>query len=105
SNWQQLLVELCDRLGSAHYLLRRAHAAGRWFDKAYEAYRSAGLTDPVLRARILGHRANLHYVAGQPVEAIAAYESAIAAGSQILDMPALAGIYGGLALSLDRKST
>lgn len=102
SNWHQLLVELCDRLGSAHYLLRRAHAAGRWFDRAFESYRSAGLTDPVLRARILGHRANLHYVAGQPVEAIAAYESAIAAASQVLDMPALAGIYEGLALSLQQ---
>ena len=102
SHWHQLLVELYDRLGSAHYLLRRAHAAGRWFDKAFECYQSAGLTDPVLRARILGHRANLHYVAGQPVEAIAAYESAIAAAEQVLDMPALAGIYEGLALSLQQ---
>ena len=100
SSWAQLLVELYDRLGSAHYLLRRAHAAGRWFDKALESFQSAGLTDPVLKARILGHRANLHYVAGQPVEAIAAYEFAIAAAEQVLDMPALAGIYEGLALSL-----
>jgi tetratricopeptide (TPR) repeat protein len=53
-----------------------------------------------LKARILGHRANLHFVAGQPIEAIAAYESAIAAAEQILDMPALGGIYEGLALSL-----
>jgi HTH-type transcriptional regulator, quorum sensing regulator NprR len=102
SHWHQILVELYDRLGSAHYLLRRAHAAGLWFDKAFECYRSAGLTDPVLRARILGHRANLHYVAGQPVEAISAYESAIAAAEQVLDMPALAGIYEGLALSLQQ---
>src|SRR5205807_5634461 len=100
SSWAQLLVELYDRLGSAHYLLRRAHAAGRWFDKALESFQSAGLTDPVLKARILGHRANLHYVAGQPVEAISAYESAIAAAEQVLDMPVLAGIYEGLALSL-----
>jgi HTH-type transcriptional regulator, quorum sensing regulator NprR len=100
AHWPQLLVELYDRLGSAHYLLRRAHAAGRWFDKALETYRSAALTDPVLKARILGHRANLHYVAGQPVEAIDAYESAIAAAEQVLDLRALAGIYEGLALSL-----
>jgi HTH-type transcriptional regulator, quorum sensing regulator NprR len=100
SSWPQLLVELYDRLGSAHYLLRRAHAAARWFDKAFDFYQSAGLTDPVLKARILGHRANLHYVAGQPVEAIAAYESAISAAEQVLDLPALAGIYEGLALSL-----
>jgi tetratricopeptide (TPR) repeat protein len=100
SNWPQLLVELYDRLGSAHYLLRRAHAAGRWFDKAFEFYQSAALNDPVLKARILGHRANLHYVAGQPVEAIDAYESAIAAAEQVLDLRALAGIYEGLALSL-----
>jgi HTH-type transcriptional regulator, quorum sensing regulator NprR len=102
SQWHQLLVELYDRLGSAHYLLRRAHAAGRWFDKAFECYQSAGLTDPVLRARVLGHRANLHFVAGQPVEAIAAYESAIAAAEQVLDMPVLAGIYEGLAVSLQQ---
>jgi tetratricopeptide (TPR) repeat protein len=100
SNWPQLLVELYDRMGSVHYLLRRAHNAGRWFERAFERYESAGINDPVLKARILGHRANLHYVAGQPVEAIAAYESAIAAAEQVLDMPALAGIYEGLALSL-----
>jgi tetratricopeptide (TPR) repeat protein len=102
SNWPQLLVELYDRMGSVHYLLRRAHSAGRWFEQAFERYESAGLNDPVLKARILGHRANLHYVAGQPVEAIAAYESAIAAAEQVLDMPALAGIYEGLALSFQQ---
>jgi tetratricopeptide (TPR) repeat protein len=102
SNWPQLLVELYDRVGSVHYLLRRAHSAGRWFEQAFERYESAGLKDPVLKARILGHRANLHYVAGQPVEAIAAYESAIAAAEQVLDMPALAGIYEGLALSFQQ---
>ncbi|TMC66661.1 MAG: tetratricopeptide repeat protein [Chloroflexota bacterium] len=102
SNWPQLLVELYDRMGSVHYLLRRAHTAGQWFEQAFERYESAGLTDPILKARILGHRANLHYVAGQPVEAIAAYESAIAAAEEVLDMPALAGIYEGLALSFQQ---
>jgi HTH-type transcriptional regulator, quorum sensing regulator NprR len=102
SNWPQVLVELYDRMGSVHYLLRRAHSAGRWFEQAFERYESAGLNDPVLKARILGHRANLHYVAGQPVEAIAAYESAISAAEQVLDMPALAGIYEGLALSFQQ---
>jgi tetratricopeptide (TPR) repeat protein len=100
AQWQQLLVELYDRMGSVHYLLRRPHAAGQWFDRALEHYQSSGLADPVLKARILGHRANLHYVAGQPIEAITAYESAIAAAQQVLDMPALGGIYEGLAVSL-----
>jgi len=102
AKWHQLLVELYDRLGSVHYLLRRPHAAGQWFDQALERYESSGVTDPVLKARVLGHRANLHYVAGQPIEAIAAYESAIAAAAQVLDMPALAGIYEGLALSFQQ---
>src|SRR5436190_22517338 len=66
AGWHQLLVDLYDRMGSVYYLLRRAHTAGQWFDKALEHYASAGLTDPVLKARVLGHRANLHYVAGQP---------------------------------------
>src|SRR5213078_2007324 len=100
AQWHQLLVELYDRLGSVHYLLRRPHAAGQWFDQALERYESSGVADPVLKARVLGHRANLHYVAGQPIEAIAAYESAIAAAEEVLDMSALAGIYEGLALSL-----
>ena len=100
AQWHQLLVELYDRMGSVHYLLRRPHAAGQWFDQALGRYQSSDLADPVLKARILGHRANLHYVAGQPIEAIAAYESAIAAAQQVLDMPALGGIYEGLALSL-----
>src|SRR5438094_2498837 len=102
SPWPHLLVDLYDRLGSVYYLLRHAHAAGQWFERAIEHYESAGLTDPILKARILGHRANLHYVAGQPVEAIAAYESAIAAAEEVLDMPALAGIYEGLALSFQQ---
>src|SRR5437867_2717369 len=79
SPWPHLLVDLYDRLGSVYYLLRHAHAAGQWFERAIEHYQSAGLKDPGLKARVLGHRANLHYVAGQPIEAIAAYESAIAA--------------------------
>ena len=102
SEWHALLVELYDRMGSVHYLLRRAHAAGQWFDRALARYESAGLADPVLKARLLGHRANLHFVAGQPVEAIAAYESAINSAERILDMPALAGIYEGLALSFQQ---
>jgi tetratricopeptide (TPR) repeat protein len=102
AQWHQLLVELYDRMGSSHYLLRRPHAAGQWFDQALERYESAGVADPVLKARVLGPRANLHYVAGQPIEAIAAYESAIAAAVQLLDMPALAGIYEGLALSFQQ---
>ena len=102
AGWDQLLVDLYDRMGSVYYLQRRAHSAGQWFDKALERYQSAGVQDPVLKARVLGHRANLHYVAGQPVEAIAAYEGAIASAEQVLDMPALAGIYEGLALSLQR---
>jgi len=100
SPWPHLLVDLYDRLGSVYYLLRHAHAAGQWFERAIEHYQSAGLKDPGLKARVLGHRANLHYVAGQPIEAIAAYESAIAAAEEVLDMSALAGIYEGLALSL-----
>jgi tetratricopeptide (TPR) repeat protein len=102
AKWHQLLVELYDRMGSVHYLLRRPHAAGQWFDQALDRYQASGLEDPVLKARILGHRANLHYVAGQPIEAIAAYELAIAAAQQVLDMPALAGIYEGLALSFQQ---
>ncbi len=102
SQWHALLVELYDRMGSAHYLLRRAHAAGQWFDRALARYDSAKLADPVLKARLLGHRANLHFVAGQPVEAIAAYESAINSAERVLDLPALAGIYEGLALSFQQ---
>jgi HTH-type transcriptional regulator, quorum sensing regulator NprR len=98
--WPHLLVDLYDRMGSVYYLLRHAHAAGQWFERAIERYESAGLKDPALKARVLGHRANLHYVAGQPTEAIDAYESAIAAAEEVLDMSALAGIYEGLALSL-----
>jgi tetratricopeptide (TPR) repeat protein len=102
AQWHQLLVELYDRMGSVQYLLRRPHAAGQWFDQALKLYQSSGLEDPVLKARILGHRANLHYVAGQPIEAIASYELAIAAAQPVLDMPALAGIYEGLALSFQQ---
>jgi tetratricopeptide (TPR) repeat protein len=99
SGWAGLAVELYDRLGTAYYLLRRPHEAGRWFDRAQAAYEEASLDDPLLRARILGHQANLHYVAGQPHEAISAYQSAIAAAGDVLDMPRLAAIYEGLAVS------
>jgi tetratricopeptide (TPR) repeat protein len=102
ASWTALLVELYDWQGRAFYAMRRASEAGRWFDEAFALYQRAGLTDPLLKARILGHRANLHYVAGQPEDAIAAYGAAIAAAEQVLDLPALAGIYEGLALSFQQ---
>jgi tetratricopeptide (TPR) repeat protein len=102
SGWRALAVELYDRMGTAYYLLRHPHEAGRWWDKAITAYEEADLTDPLLRARILGHRANLHYVAGQPREAIAGYQAAITAAEDVLDMPALGGIYEGLAVSFQK---
>jgi tetratricopeptide (TPR) repeat protein len=99
SGWPGLAVELYDRMGTAYYLLRRPHEAGRWFEQARAAYASAGLDDPLIKARILGHQANLHYVAGQPHEAISEYEAAISAAGDVLDMPRLAAIYEGLAVS------
>ncbi|HET9848577.1 MAG TPA: helix-turn-helix transcriptional regulator [Candidatus Dormibacteraeota bacterium] len=102
SGWQGMAVELYDRMGSAYYQQRYPHEAGRWWDRAITAYEDAGLTDPLLKARILGHRANLHYLAGQPREAIAGYQSAIAAAEHVLDMPALGGIYEGLAMSFQK---
>ena len=97
-----ILVELYDWRGRAYYAMRRPHEAGRCFDQAFGLYQQAGLNDPLLKARILGHRANLRYVAGQPEEAIASYTEAIAAAEQVLDLPALAGIYEGLALSFQQ---
>lgn len=97
-----LLAELHDWQGRAYYAMRRPHEAGKCFDQALDLYQRAALTDPVLKARILGHRANLHYVAGQPEEAIASYSEAIAAAEQVLDLPALAGIYEGLAMSFQQ---
>jgi tetratricopeptide (TPR) repeat protein len=102
ARWRALAVELYDRMGRAYYQLRLAHEAGRWWDKAMEAYQDAGLTDPPLKARILGHRANLHYVAGQPREAIAGYQAAIATAENVLDMQTLGGIYEGLAVSFQK---
>lgn len=102
SGWTGMAVELYDRMGTVYYQQRRPHEAGRWWDKAITAYEDAKLTDPLLKARILGHRANLHYVAGQPREAIAGYQSAIAAAEHVLDMPALGGIYEGLAMSFKK---
>jgi len=99
SSWTALQVELFDSMGRAYYLLRRPGEAGRWFDRALETFETGKLKDPVLKARILRHRADLHYVAGEAGEAIAAYQAAIEAAEQVLDMPALAGIYEGLALS------
>ena len=102
AGWTPIVAGICDRLGSAHYLARRRHDAARWFDRALAAYRASGLTDPALEARILGHRANIHYVSGEPHEAITAYQAAIAAAEQTLDLPGLAGIYEGLAVSYRR---
>jgi tetratricopeptide (TPR) repeat protein len=102
SGWRALKVELYDRMGTAYYQLRHPHEAGRWWDKALGSYEDAELADPLLKARILGHRANLHYVAGEPREAIAGYQSAIAAAEDVLDMPALGGIYEGLALAYQK---
>src|SRR2546425_6152226 len=102
AGWRALSVELYDRMGTAYYNLRRHHEAGRWWDKALGAYEGAELTDPLLRARILGHRANLHYIAGEPRDAIAGYQSAIAAAEDVLDMQALGGIYEGLAMSFQK---
>ncbi len=100
--WPMLVAEICDRLGGAEYLQRRPVEAGRWFDRALTVYDQSRLEYPVLRARILGHRANLSYVSGQPRQAIAAYEAAIAAAEGVMDMPSLAGIYEGLAMSLQQ---
>jgi len=102
SGWPALMVELYDRMGSAYYQLRHPHEAGSWWDKALSAYDQADLADPLLKARILGHRANLHYVAGQPREAISGYKAAIDAAEDVLDMPALGGIYEGLAVSFQK---
>src|SRR3989442_3936062 len=102
AGWRALSVELYDRMGTAYYNLRRHHEAGRWWDKALGTYEEADLTDPLLKARILGHRANLHYTAGEPREAIAGYQSAIVAAEDVLDMQALGGIYEGLAMSFQK---
>ena len=102
AGWVALAGDLYDRMGSAYYQNRQPHEAGRWWDKALSAYEEAQLTDPLLKARILGHRANLHYIAGQPREAIANYQAAIAAAEDVLDVQALGGIYEGLALSFQR---
>lgn len=102
AGWVALEVESCDRLGSAHYLARRPHQAAQWFDRALQRYEGGGLTDPVLKARILGHQANLYYLAGRPQEAIRSYEAAIEAAAPVADMSQLAGIYEGLAVSFQQ---
>ena len=102
NGWRILTVELYDKMGSAYYLRRQPHDAGRWWDNAWSLYEDANVNDPVLKARILGHRANVHYVAGQPREAIAGYEAAIEAAEAVLDMKQLGGIYEGLAMAFDR---
>jgi HTH-type transcriptional regulator, quorum sensing regulator NprR len=100
--WNSLLAEVYDRMGSAQYLLRRAMEAARWFDKAFATYETCRITDPLLKARILGHRANLHYIGGHPQEAITAYQGAIAEAGHVMDMQGLAGIYEGLAMSFQK---
>lgn len=100
--WPLLVAEICDRLGTGQYLQRRPVEAGRWFDRALSVYDQAKVSHPLLRARILGHRANLAYVSGQPRQAIAGYEAAILAAQGVMDMPALAGIYEGLAMSFQQ---
>jgi tetratricopeptide (TPR) repeat protein len=102
AGWRALTVELYDRMGTAYYNLRHPHEAGRWWDQALAAYDEADLKEPLIKARILGHRANLHYVAGEPREAIAGYQAAIAAAEDVLDIQALGGIYEGLALSYQK---
>ena len=101
-NWPMLVAEICDRLGASEYRRRRPVEAGRWFDRALSVYDHANMSYPLLRARILGHRANLAYVSGQPRQAIAGYEAAIGAAEGVMDMPALAGIYEGLAMSFQQ---
>jgi tetratricopeptide (TPR) repeat protein len=102
AGWSALAVELYDRMGSAYYLLRQPHGAGRLWDKALSTYEEAQVADPLLKARILGHLANLYYVAGQPREAIAGYQAAIESAGPVLDMQALCGIYEGLAVAFQR---
>lgn len=100
AGWKDLLVALYDRMGSGHYLRRRFQQASRWFDRALAEYDAAGLNDPILRARILGHQANIHYVSGATADAIAGYQLAISSAEHLLDMKALAGMYEGLAMAL-----
>ncbi len=102
AGWTGLLVELYDRMGSAHYTRRRVREASAWWDKALATYDAAKLVDPILRARILGHQANIYLYTGATGDAIAAYQSAIAAAEQVLDMKVLAGMYEGLAVTLQR---
>jgi HTH-type transcriptional regulator, quorum sensing regulator NprR len=102
ARWPTLTAELYYRMGSAQYLRSRSVEAGAWFDKALSVFQAWGLADPLLKARILGHRANLYFLAGNTYEAIAGYENAIAEAEGVLDPQGLAGIYEGLALSLQK---
>ena len=102
AGWRGILAELYDQMGSAHYVRHRLQEATHWYDRALEEYESAGLTDPVLRARILAHRANVFYAGGSSADAIAAYQSAIAAAEHVLDMQGLARMYEGLAMALNK---
>jgi tetratricopeptide (TPR) repeat protein len=100
--WNSFLVELYDRMGTTQYMLRRAVEAARWFEKAFATYETCKVRDPLLKARVLGHRANIHYIAGHPQEAITAYQAAIATAEDVMDMQGLAGIYEGLAMSFQK---
>ncbi len=98
----QLLPQLYDQMGSTHYVGHRLQEAARWYDKALAEYEASTLTDPLLHARILAHRANIYYASGAAGDAIAAYQSAITAGEHLLDMQGLARMYEGLAMALHR---
>jgi tetratricopeptide (TPR) repeat protein len=89
-------------MGSSHYLLRRPVEAARWFEKAFAIYESGGVSDPLLKSRVLGHRANVLYINGHPQEAIAAYKAAIGTAEGLVDMQGLAGMYEGLAMSFHK---
>ncbi len=98
----ELLAELYDQMGNAYYVRRQFQEAGRWYAKALDQYEATGLTHPLLRARILGHQANVHYAVGAAGDAIAAYQSAIQSAEHVLDMQGLAKMYEGLAMALHK---
>ena len=102
ARWPPLTAELYYRMGSAQYLRSSSVEAGVWFDRALAVFHKWGLADPPLKARILGHRANLYFRSGHTHEAISGYQSAIAEAEGVLDPRGLAGIYEGLALSLHK---
>jgi len=102
TRWPPLTAELYYRMGTAQYHRSSGVEAGAWFDRALSVFQTWGLVNPPLKARILGHRANLYFRAGYTQEAITGYQSAMAEAEGVLDPRGLAGIYEGLALSLQR---